>query len=151
MLQVQLNFDLVRRKNKSIDQWLYNLASVYTCRPQDRAKRQGQIYFSKNDFQNLLANTERSWVYRATQFRACSAPSTMRGSVALRRPQATKLKGMRNKMSSIPSPIPSRHKRQPHYASGFGQCPLSQAGISEGKIKCGRLIKRASGWYLCLS
>jgi len=100
----------------------------------------------------LLANHGEKLVYRATQFRACSAPSTMRGSVALRRPQANQnSKGCVTRCPASRSPIPSRHKRQPHYASGFGQCPLSQAGNIRGKDQVWTIqIKRASGWYLCL-
>ena len=62
-----------------------------------------------------------------------------------------KLKGRRNRLTSIPfpdafkAPVGNAHPCARHRV-----CALSQARHPLGKLKSGRIVKRASGWYLCL-
>lgn len=61
------------------------------------------------------------------------------------------MKGQRNKLNSVPFPDPFRAPNGNHIAvPGLGSIRFHRQDIPEGKIKCGRIIKRASGWYLCL-
>jgi putative transposase len=62
-----------------------------------------------------------------------------------------KLKGQRNKLTNIPFPDPFRTPYGNRISiPGLGRIRFHTQDIPTGKIKCGRLIKRASGWYLCL-
>ena len=62
-----------------------------------------------------------------------------------------RLKGTRNKMSSIPFPDPIRAPKGNRIAvPGLGSVRFHEMELPKGKIKCGRVVKRASGWYLCL-
>jgi transposase len=62
-----------------------------------------------------------------------------------------KLKGIRNKLNSIPFPDPIKSPDGNHVKlPGVGLLRFHKQKIPEGKIKCGRVVKRASGWYLCL-
>ena len=54
-------------------------------------------------------------------------------------------------MSSIPFPDPVKvPKRNRILVPGLGSVRFHKMELPEGKIKCGRIVKRASGWYLCL-
>src|SRR3989304_319486 len=62
-----------------------------------------------------------------------------------------KLKGWRNPLNSIPFPDPLRRPDGIHIKiPGLGLLRFHKQELPEGKIKCGRIVKRASGWYLCL-
>src|SRR5437588_7316639 len=62
-----------------------------------------------------------------------------------------RLKGIRNKLTSIPFPDPIRAPKDNRVTLPLlGSIRFHKMDIPEGKIKCGRLVKRASGWYLCL-
>lgn len=58
---------------------------------------------------------------------------------------------MRNKFNSIPFPDPIA---SPHGNGvclvGLGRVRFHRLELPQGRIKCGRIVKRASGWYLCL-
>jgi transposase len=58
---------------------------------------------------------------------------------------------MRNKLNSIPFPDPIRPPKNNKIAvPGLGKVRYHKQDLPKGKIKCGRIVKRASGWYLCL-
>jgi IS605 OrfB family transposase len=62
-----------------------------------------------------------------------------------------KLKSARNKLNSIPFPDPIRSPNGNHIKlPGIGLICFHKQEIPVGDIKCGRIVKRASGWYLCL-
>jgi transposase len=62
-----------------------------------------------------------------------------------------RLKGNRNRLNSIPFPdpigTPANNKIK---IPGLGMARYHKQNLPEGRIKCGRIVKRASGWYLCL-
>jgi transposase len=62
-----------------------------------------------------------------------------------------RLKGQRNKLSSIPFP----DSLKPPVGNtigvpGIGRVRFHKQRLPDGRIKMGRIVKRASGWYLCL-
>ena len=62
-----------------------------------------------------------------------------------------RLKGMRNKLTSIPFPDPIKAPKGNRITlPSLGSVRFYKMDIPDGKIKCGRMVKRASGWYLCL-
>jgi putative transposase len=62
-----------------------------------------------------------------------------------------RLKGVRNKLNSIAFPDPiARPQGYRVYLPGLGRIRFHKMDLPAGKIKCGRMVKRASGWYLCL-
>jgi transposase len=62
-----------------------------------------------------------------------------------------KLKGNRRKLSSIPFPDPICAPKDNYIKlPGIGRVRFHKQTLPVGKIKCGRIVKRASGWYLCL-
>lgn len=62
-----------------------------------------------------------------------------------------RLKGNRNKLNSIPFPDPIKLPVDNRIGiAGIGKARFYKQDLPEGKIKCGRIIRRASGWYICL-
>ena len=58
---------------------------------------------------------------------------------------------MRNKLNSIPFPDRIRTPKENHISiPGIGKVRYHKQDLPKGIIKNGRVIKRASGWYLCL-
>ena len=62
-----------------------------------------------------------------------------------------RLKRNRNRLNSIPFPDPFRSPKDNRVSvPGLGKVRFHKMQLPEGKIKCGRIVKRASGWHLCL-
>ena len=110
------------------------------------------IYYKKQRFQNLLADHGKRM----------GIPShTLQGMLIIawdgwdrcfkKLAKKPRLKGARNKLFSIPFPDPIRRPSGNYIKlPGLGTFRFHKQDIPEGRIKCGRIIKRASGWYLCL-
>ena len=59
---------------------------------------------------------------------------------------------MRDKLMSIPFPqLVKAPKNNRIFIPGIGETRFFKQDIPEGKIKCGRIIKKASGWYLVIT
>lgn len=89
---------------------------------------------------------------QAILFKGCCHWPTSHGAVVSKMvTKKPRLKGNRNRLSSIPFPdpidTPANNKIK---IPGLGRVRYHKQGLPEGKIKCGRIVKRASGWYLCL-
>jgi transposase len=111
-----------------------------------------KIYFSKNDFQNLLANHgERLEIPSHTlQGVLCTVHDAWKRCFK-KIAGKPRLKGMRNKLTSIPFPDPIKAPKGNRITlPSLGSVRFYKMDIPDGKIKCGRMVKRASGWYLCL-
>lgn len=62
-----------------------------------------------------------------------------------------KLKGRRNRLNNIPFPDPFRPPEGTRLlVPGIGSLRFHRQDLPEEKIKGGRIVNRASGWYLCL-
>ena len=93
-----------------------------------------KIGFPAGAFQSLLANVFGSWERHRTGVS-----------------KAPHLKGARRKLNSIPFKDPIKlHVGNQVMIPVLGRIRYHKQVLPQGKIKCGRLILRASGWYLCL-
>ena len=62
-----------------------------------------------------------------------------------------RLKGQRNKLTSMPFPDPFKAPEGTRIdIPGIGPVRFHAQDMPQGRIKSGRIVKRASGWYLCL-
>jgi putative transposase len=62
-----------------------------------------------------------------------------------------RLKGVRNKLNRIPFPDPIQMPQGNRvFLPRLGRVRFHKMELPEGRIKCGRMVKRASGWHLCL-
>lgn len=153
MIQCQLKLRPCKRQERELERWLFHLGSVYNWAVRKiELNAKDRIFFSQWEFQNLLAGHSRrldipcvvlQGVLR-TVHGAWSKCFKKKGG----RPH---LKGARNRLVSIP--LPSRIKPAKGsriYLPGLETIRFHKMDIPAGDIKCGRIIKRASGWYLCL-
>ncbi len=153
MIQTQLKLRLNTRQEITLNEWLFCLTGVWNWALRKiELNAKNTIYFSLKDFQNLLANhSEKLGIPSHTlQGMLAQAHDSWRRCFKklARKP---KLKGQRRPLNSIPFPDPVKAPTTYHIAlPGIGSVRFHKQSIPDGKIKCGRVIKRASGWYLCL-
>lgn len=154
MIQVQLKLKLTPRQQRQLACWLWHLTAVwnFAIRKIELNAANG-IYFSRAEFSNLLAGHNLrlsipSHVIQGVLKTAHGAWARCFKGLA-RKPR---LKGRHYKMASIPFPDPEFRLWPSSRITvlGVGRVRYHKQDLPEGKIKCGRIIKRASGWYLCL-
>jgi len=153
MIVRTLKLKLTKKQETQLEQWLWNLTGLWNWAikkiEHDAADK---VYHSEYVFKGLLINhSERmeipAHVMRGTLKQAHDAWQRC----FKKKSGKPHLKGRRNKLSSIPFPDPLRLSKDNHISiSGLGRVRYHKQDLPEGKIKCGRIIKKASGWYLCL-
>lgn len=153
MIIRQLKLKLNKGQEAQLDEWLWSLTGVYNWGIRKiELDSNNNIYYSPKTFKNLLANHSQkmdipSHVLQGILIQAHMAWQRCFKKIA----KKPKLKGQRNKLNSIPFPdsflIPKGNKIT---IPLIGKIRFHKQELPEGKIKCGRIVKRASGWYLCL-
>ena len=153
MIQTQLKLRMCKTQERIAESWLPILGSVFNFAVRKiELNAKDKIYFSKNDFQNLLANHgERLDIPSHTlQGVLCTVHDAWKRCFK-KIAGKPRLKGMRNKLTSIPFPDPIKAPKGNRITlPSLGSVRFYKMDIPDGKIKCGRMVKRASGWYLCL-
>lgn len=153
MIQAQLKLRITEAQEATLDVWLFILTGVWNWAIRKiELDAQGGVYYTKQGFQNLLADHGKK----------LGIPShTLQGMLltaheAWRRcfkkiSKKPRLKGVRNRLNSIPFPDPMRRPDGNRISvPGLGRVRFHKQDIPVGRIKCARLVKRASGWHLCL-
>lgn len=153
MIQTQLKLKLSPRQERQLAHWLFHLASVWNFAIRKiELNAENRIYFRRREFTNLLNGHGAklgipAHVFQATLDSAFSAWQRCFRKIGGK----PRLKGRRNNLNSIPFPDPLRLWPGNRVGVlGVGRVRYYKQELPEGKIKCGRIVKRASGWYLCL-
>jgi len=153
MIQYQLKLRMCKAQEQQCEQFLYHLSSVWNWAVRKiELSAKDHIYFSKMEFQNFLANhSERIGIPSHTlQGVICTVHDAWKRCFK-KIGGKPRLKGMRNRMTSIPFPDPIKAPKGNRITlPALGSIRFHKMELPEGKIKCGRVVKRASGWYLCL-
>ena len=153
MIQRQLKLRLNTGQQAQLDTWLFQLTGVWNwaIRKIEQDAKDG-IYYSQKAFHNLLAEHGKklgipSHTLQGTLDTAYTAWQRCYKKLA----KKPRLKGRRNKLTSIPFPDPFKtpDKTRIHIA-GLGYVRSHAQDLPAGRLKSGRIVKRASGWYLCL-
>ena len=93
----------------------------------------------------------RRWAFPVIRCKGSSTAHTAWQRCFKKLAKRPRLKGQRNKLTSIPFPDPFRAPKGPRIqVPGIGALRFHAQEFPAGTIKCGRIVKRASGWYLCL-
>ena len=153
MIQCQLKLRMCKLQEKNAESWLPILGSVYNFAVRKiELNAKDKIYFSKQEFQNLLANHgEKVGIPSHTLQGVLCAVHDAWKRCFKKTSGKPRLKGMRNKLTSIPFPDPIKAPKGNRITlPSLGSVRFHKMDIPDGKIKCGRMVKRASGWYLCL-
>lgn len=153
MIVRQLKLKLNKTQENQLSNWLWNLTGIYNWAIKKiELNAKDKIYYSPKTFQNLLADHGKklgipSHTIQGILIQAHTAWQRCFKKLA----KKPRLKGQRNKLNSIPFPDPIKPPSGGKIGiSGIGKLRFHKQDLPEGKIKCGRIIKRASGWYLCL-
>ena len=153
MIVRQLKLKLNRTQEKELEQWLWNLTGVYNwaIRKIENDAR-SRVYHTPLGFQSLLNGHSKklgipAHVIHGTLNQAYGAWQRCFKKTS----KSPRLKGCRNKLNSIPFPDPIKPPKDKRITLlGIGKLRFHKQDLPDAKIKCGRIVKRASGWYLCL-
>ena len=153
MIVRTLKLKLTKKQEAQLDQWLWHLTGLYNWaikKIEHDAKE--KIYHSPFYLQNLIAGHSGrmeipSHIMRGTLFQAYIAWERCFKKVS-KKPH---LKSMRNKLSSISFTDPIKSPMDGKIGLlGIGKVRYHKQDLPVAKIKCGRIIKKSSGWYLFL-
>jgi putative transposase len=153
MIQRQLKLKLTRQQERELERWLFHLTSVWNWAIRKIELDAGDhVYYSRKTFQNLLANHGQKLEIPSHAIRGVMVTAFDAWQRCFKR-QAGKprFKGRRNKLTSIPFPDPIRPPKGARVTlPGVKSIRFHKQDIPSGQIKCGRIVRRASGWYLCV-
>jgi transposase len=148
-----LKLKLNKTQETTLNQWLNNLTSVYNWGLKKiELNAKNKIYFSKYDFINLLADHGNkldipSHTIQGTLTQVHNSWNRCFKKIS----KKPKLKGQRNKLNSIPFPDPFKFPVENRIGiPGLGKIRFHKQDIPLAKIKNGRILKKTSGWYLCV-
>lgn len=153
MIQRQLKLKLSKYQENKLNQWLLHLTSIWNWAVRKiELNAKNNIYFSDFNFQNLLMN-------HSTKIEVPS--HVIQGELRIvyetwqrcfkKKAGKPKFKGRRNKLNYIIFPDPIKDpKWNIINLPGLGKVKFHKQELPLGKIKRGVIIKRVSGWYLCL-
>jgi transposase len=153
MIQRQLKLRLNTSQENQLNTWLFQLTGVWNwaIRKIEQDAKDG-IYYTRTAFHNLLADHGKklgmpSHTLQSMLDTAYTAWQRCYKKLA----KKPRLKGQRNKLTSIPFPDPFTAPEATRiHLPRIGYVRFHTQDIPAGHIKSGRIIKRASGWYLCL-
>lgn len=153
MIHCQIKLRLSITSENQLNEWLWILTGVHNwaVRKIEQDAKDG-IYYTGMDFQNILANhSKKIGIPSHTVQGMLSQVYTAWTRCFKKISSKPKLKGVRRKLNSIPFPDQICSPEGNHIKlPSVGLIRFHKQDIPEGKIKCGRIVKRASGWYLCL-
>ena len=153
MIQRQLKLRLNSTQEQTLHDWLWHLTGVWNwaIRKIEHDANDG-ISSSQKAFHNLLADHGKklgipSHTLQGMLDTAYTAWQRCYKKLA----KKPRLKGRRNKLTSIPFPDPFKAPTGTRiHIPGIGHVRFHAQDLPQGRLKSGRIVKRASGWYLCL-
>jgi len=152
IIQVQVKLQLRPAQERLLVRWLWHLTGVFNWAvTKIRRDAADGVYRSAYDLKTMLNGHSRTMnipmhVLRGTAVQAHNAWQRCFQKVS----RAPRLKGRRNRLNSIafPEAIPIRNGRA--RLPQLGWLRFHDQTIPDGHIGSGRIVRRASGWYLCL-
>lgn len=148
-----LKLKLRPAQERRLNRWLWHLTGVWnwTVRKIELDGRDG-LYLSRRDVQDLLTGCSGRLGIPLHTVRGVAQGAREAWARCYRGlGRKPRFKGRRNRLNSIPLPDPiKRPDRSRISVLGLGSVKFHSQDIPAGPIKCARLIKRASGWRLCL-
>jgi putative transposase len=137
----------------TLNQWLWHLTGVWNWAVRKIGNdAHDKVYHSPKGFHNLLANHSDRLEIPSHALQGVLSQAHLAWQRCFRKlAKKPRLKGQRNRLNSIPFPDPIKPPKDNRIAiPGIGKIRYHKQDLPEAKIKCGRIVKRASGWYLCL-
>lgn len=148
-----LKLKLNKSQETMLNQWLWNLTGLYNWGIKKiEHDSKDKIFYSSFDFNNLVSeHSKRMEIPSHTMQGILKQVYDSWQRYFKKIGGKPHLKSKRNKLNSIPFPDPIRPIKDNKISLPIiGKIRFHKQEFPEGKIKCGRIVKRASGWYLCL-
>lgn len=136
-----------------LNDWLFHLTAVWNWAIRKiELDAKDRIYHSEFYFKNLLSgHSERLEIPSHTLQAVLSQAHNSWSRCFKKLSRRPRFKGRRNPLNSIPFPDPIKQPSENKMRlQGLGCVRFHKQDLPEGRIKCARIVKRASGWYLCL-
>jgi transposase len=153
MIQRQLKLRLNNTQAHHLDLWLWHLTGVWNwaIRKIEQDAKDG-IYYSQQAFHNLLAHHGKKLGIPSHTLQGMLDTAYIAWQRCYKKlSKKPKLKGRRNRLTSIPFPDAFKGPTGTRiHVSGIGSVRFHTQDIPAGRLKSGRIVKRASGWSLCL-
>jgi putative transposase len=153
MIQRQLKLKLTKGQEAKLLDWLNILTGAwnFAVKKIENDAKDG-IYYTPNWFQNILVgHGKKIGVPSHTLQGMLSQAYTAWQRCFKKLTKKPRLKGMRNRLNSVPFPDQLRAPKGNRISiPGIGSVRYHKQDVPAGKIKCGRIVKKASGWHLCL-
>lgn len=153
MLQYQLKLRTTKAQEATLREWLWQLTGVWNwaSRKIELDAAEGQ-YHNAYDLQGETAgHASRIGLPSRTLQGLISDVCKAWQHCFMKLAKRPRLKGARRKLNSIPFPDPIKPPKNNRITLPIlGKLRFHKQKLPQGKIKCGRLIKKASGWYLCV-
>lgn len=153
MIVRTLKLKLTKKQESTLNGWLWNLTGLYNFGIKKiEHDAQDKVYHSGFNFANLIANHSKRMDIPSHTMQGILNQTYMAWYRCFKKIGGKpKLKGQRNKLNSIPFPDPIRSPKENRIGlPGLGKVRYYKQDLPQARIKCGRIIKKASGWYLCL-
>lgn len=153
MNQSQLKLRLTPKQEQQLDGWLWNLTAVWNWAIKKIGADAGDgVYHSPFDFQSILSGHSEKLDIPSHTIQGILSQAHGAWKRCFKKASGKpKLKGKRNRLCSIPFPDPIKAPVGNYIKLPvLGKVRFHKMALPDGKIKCARIIKRASGWYLCL-
>jgi len=153
MIVRTLKLRLSKSQEVLLKQWLWNLTGLWNWATKkiEHDAHDG-VYHSEFDFVNLVANhSKRMEIPSHTMQGILKQSHTAWQRCFKKIAKKPRLKGRRNELNSIPFPDPIKAPVDCYIGiPGLGKVRFHKQELPIDKIKCGRIVRRPSGWYLCL-
>jgi len=153
MIQRQLKLKLTKAQECELERWLYHLTSVWNwaIRKIELDAKDG-IYYSELSFIKLLKGHSVKLAIPAHVLQGILSTAWRSWNNTFKKLAGKpRFKGRRNKLNSVLFPDPLRQPKGNRITVlGLHSVRFHKQALPEGGIKRARLVKKASGWYLCL-
>ena len=153
MIVRTLKLKLTSNQEATLNQWLWYLTGLYNFAVRKIGNdARDKVYHSGFDCQNWIADHSKRMEIPSHTMQGVINQAYVAWQRCFKKlAKKPKLKGQRNKLNSIPFPDPIRQPKDNRIGiPRLGKVKYHKQDLPQAKIKCGRIIKRASGWYLAL-
>ena len=153
MIVRTLKLKLTKAQESQFNRWLWNLTGLWNwaIRKIENDARD-KVYHSPFDFVNLIADHSKRMGIPSHTMQGILNQAHFAWRRCFRKmAKKPRLKGIRNRLNSIPFPDPIKPPKDGRIGiPEIGKIRFHKQDLPEARIKCGRIVRRASGWYLCL-
>jgi transposase len=153
MIQRQLKLRLNSSQTHQLDTWLWHLTGVWNWAIRKiEADAKDGIYYSQNAFHNLLADHGKKLGMPSHTLQGMLDTAWLAWQRCYKQlAKKPTLKGKRNRLRSLPFPDAFKAPTGTRISvPGIGSVRFHTQALPAGRLKSGCILKRASGWYLCL-